>query len=213
MLSCLMVLVACAPAGGANDSPLPWLHGFATTAATDTIAPAAAQRLAELAGDRDGDGYGGLALATDDATVLASFQRGVVVVDRAGRVIARAPGFAAEGSADELRAIATGDAMIGAPVIALAINIGGHRESTTSLVLYRARGRELHQVFAGAVEEHEGADTWSGSVVVFPGGLVYRAPRDDAARLWLYDARRDRYVESAPPPAPDRPRDASAPVI
>jgi hypothetical protein len=100
--------------------------------------------------------------------------------------------------------------MIGVPVIAVAVNTGGHRESATTLVLYRANHGVLEQLFAAIVEEHEGPDAWHGSVTFVPNGLTYRAPRSTTETVWTYDSHRGRYVERAslPPPPHDEPNRA-----
>jgi hypothetical protein len=205
-LAILTACVACSSGDrvASTSAPLLWLTGFTVTAASDATTPAASSRLAELGGTNDdGDNYGAMSIAAGDGSVLASYRRGVIVVDRTGRVSARAPGFEPTGSADDVVALASGDAMIGAPVIVLALSSGGHRESTTSIVIYRAgTSARLDRLFVGAVEEREGTDTWPGTIVLFPNGLLYRAPRTDVLTVWIFDAQRGRYIERArlPPP-------------
>lgn len=184
---------------------LPWLSGFDATAVADRPSPEVTDALAawhEIDPACVDAVYGGLELDADLApapgteTVLASFSQGVAVLDRDGRLVARAPGFACAGSADELVAVAAGDAWIGHPVIALAATTGGHAESLTWLSLYRVAGGELVPVFTGVVEEHDGRRTRTGAVLVAPGGLIYQAPAGDTS-VWSYDPARGRYVELA----------------
>ena len=175
---------------------MPWLSGFSAVAASDAGSPAASAQIARLADDDGGDGA--LAVAYGGGSLVASYRAGVFVTAGTDRVLARAPGFVPNGSADDLVALAVGDAGIGERVVALAITAGGHRERTTSLVLYSVgRGRRLEPVFAAPVEDHAGSETWKGSIALFAGGLVYRAPRSDLRTVWMFDALRGRYVERA----------------
>lgn len=180
-----ILLVACgAPAPAPS---LPWVTGLATTAASDVETSA------------DGDGYGALSIATSSGTIVASYQQGVAVVDRRDHVIARAPGFEIEGSADDLVALAAGDAQLDKPVIVLAVVSGGHRESTTSLVVYQLgeHGR-LDRLFDAPIEERDGDQTASGALTFVPHGLLYRSPNGPLER-WSFDASRRRYVRDAAP--------------
>ena len=146
--------------------------------------------------------YGGLAIAADIAgapsseTVLASFTQGVLVLDAKGDLIASATAPACQGSADEIEAIAAGDAYIDRPVIALAVTVGGHRESATWLVLYRVVGGVVAPAFSAVVEEHVGSQRRVGAVTLLPGALLYRAP-SGSQRLWVYSTEQQRYVELA----------------
>jgi hypothetical protein len=181
---------------------LPWLSGFDATAIADHASPAVTDALAawhEVDPACVDTVYGGLALDADLAPapgtekLLASFSQGIAVLDRDGGLVARAPGFACAGSADELVAVAAGDAWIGSPVIALAATTGGHAESLTWLSLYRVEGDQLVSVFTGVVEDHDGHHTRTGAVLVAPGGLIYQAP-SGATSVWSYDRTRGRYV-------------------
>lgn len=189
----VLALAACGNTATPAAS-VPWLRGFAATATSDDEIPAVSERLG------DDSGYGGLQVTADVApgdgveTVLASYGQGVAVVDRTGKLLARAPGFETVGSADDLVALSVGDAGIGTPVIALAVSRGGHRESVTSIVLYAVGGGRLEQLFEGPVEETDGIDTFTGVISFVPGGLLYRAPRTEAATVWIFDAGRSRYV-------------------
>ena len=177
---------------------LPWLSGFEPVAVADEPARDVQVELAEWQGAADehcvASAYGGLRVAAGDDTVLASYTQGLLVL-RGGQAIARAPGFDCFGSADELVALATGDAELAMPVIAVAATSGGHAENATWLAMYRIGDRgELAPIFTAIVERHAGHQTRTGVVVLFPGGLVYRSP-DGGSSLWLYDRDLGRYVE------------------
>jgi hypothetical protein len=185
----------------ATAAALPWLQGFDATAVTDRTTTDVADELADWEPSEacPADAYGGLELDADlvpaagDERVIATFSRGLAVLDRDGHAIASAPGLPCEGSADELLALAAGDAWIGTPVLALAATTGGHRESSTWLTLYRVAGADLVPIFSGEVERHAGHTTRTGTVMLFPGGLVYRAPSGEA-QIWRYDPEHGRYV-------------------
>ena len=166
---------------------LPWLQGFfAPTAVTDEGSPKLRAELALHADVSDVDGV---------ETIAASYAKGVSVFDREHHLLAHAPAFDAEGSADELVALAAGDASIGVPVIALAATSGGRSESVTQLTLYRvANDGVLQPMFVGEVERHEGGTSRTGVITLIPGGLVHRDPHGSIG-MWLYDAERGRYVE------------------
>jgi len=169
---------------------LPWLQGFQPDAVADHPTPAVAQELAEwrpASEDCVASAYGGLSLDSPSGRVLASFSQGVFVLDKDRHLVAQAPGFSCKGSADELVALATGDAWIGTPIVALAATTGGHAESVTWLSLYRVdEGGRLEPVFTGAVERHEGRQTRTGTVTIVPGGLIYRAP-EGTTSVWIWD--------------------------
>ncbi|HUJ58248.1 MAG TPA: hypothetical protein VLX92_07140 [Kofleriaceae bacterium] len=191
-LATILLLAACT----APPAPpsLPWVSGFTTTASGDTESLPAAQRLAAVTGTRDEAGYGAIAVSTGSGAILASYHDGVAVLDSNDRLVARAPGFDVEGSADDLVALATGDAKLDAPVIVLAVTRGGHRVSTTSIVVYQVGADEqLDQLFAGAIEERDGDQTRSGSLAFFPHGLMYRPPGGGFQR-WTFDPTARKYV-------------------
>jgi len=191
--------------GAEVDGPtaLPWLRNFAATAESVAEAPMLEERMAQWRAPDEScsvAGYGGLALLADVAggrgaeEVLASFTQGVLVLDAAGKLLASATALECQGSADEIVAIAAGDAHIDGPVIALAVTTGGYRASTTWLVLYRVIGGVVAPVFSGAVEEHVDGRTRSGEVTLLPGALEYRAPSGKRT-LWTYSAEQGRYGE------------------
>ena len=188
--------------GGCGDTrtvvaPMPWLHGFVPSAVNDVATTAALEKLAP----DSGDAYGAIELTADVAgrdeveTVVASYSR-VAVLDPRGRVLASTQSFERSGSRDEVLAVAVGDAFVRTPVFAVATSTGGHRESSTWLVLYRVGSQgHLDQLFAGVVETAEDQQASIGSVTVYPGGLAYRAPRAETPTLWSFDPERRRYVE------------------
>jgi hypothetical protein len=189
----------------AGRAALPWLRNFAATGVSTTATPRVVERMAEwraLDESCSVAAYGGLSITADigggrgEEEVLASFTQGVLVVDAAGKLLASATGLECQGSADDVVAIAAGDAHIDGPVIALAVTTGGHRASTTWLVLYRVIGGVVAPVFSGAVEDHVEGRTRSGEVTLLPGALEYRAPSGKRT-LWTYSAERGRYDELA----------------
>ncbi|HET9623409.1 MAG TPA: hypothetical protein VFP84_18680 [Kofleriaceae bacterium] len=196
------------PAWTPPPPAMPWLRSFAPDAVTDVATPAATQQIARLRSGASDDAYDGLALRADldgdgrAETVLASYGFGVAVLDPDHRVIARAPGAPATGSADDLLAVAVGDAQLGAPVLVVASQRGGHRESTVWVTVYRLTGeRALAPVFAAPIESHDGDVTRTGSLVFRRAGLWYRGPDERAVHTWNLDPARGRYVEAAAAPA------------
>lgn len=184
---------------------LPWLQGFfAPEGVTEQGSRDVVAELAEYRPPVEGcvaDTYGGLTLRSDvSATegseqIVASYTQGVFVFDGSRHLLAQSQGFACEGSADELVALAAGNAYIGTPVIALAATSGGHAENMTWLTLYRvSNSGELQPVFIGEVERHQGDTTRTGIVTLVPGGLIYRDPQGTIS-IWIYDAEQGRYVE------------------
>ena len=160
---------------------LPWLQGFFLAT---TVSGNANRIEADLAD------------APGPESIEASYTEGIVVRDAEGHVLAHAPGFEPSGgSADDIDALAIGDAGLGAPVLALAATKGGHNESLTWLTLYRvANSGELQPIFTGEVEHHEGRSTTTGVVTVIPGGLIYQPP-GGGSEIWLYDESLGRYVQ------------------
>jgi hypothetical protein len=184
---------------------MPWLRGFRAAGVGDVANPAAGQRISGLIADAADEDYGGFEVRADlvgDAepeVVLASYHRGIVVLDASGQVLARAPGFEPGGSADDLLSIAVGDGHLGAPVIVVAAQSGGHRESTISLTIYRMTGsRTLQPVFSAPIEEHVGDDTRAGSLTFLPSGLRYLPPDAGRPTLWAFNVRLGRYLELTP---------------
>jgi hypothetical protein len=184
---------------------LPWLQGFFSPqgvteqGSRDVIAELA--EWAEPVEDCVASAYGGLSLRDDvsaspgDELVLASYTQGVFVFDRDRQLIAQSQPLPCEGSADELVALAAGDASIGTPVLVLAATSGGRAESVTWLTMYRVADRgELQPIFIGEVERHEGGTTRTGLVTLIPGGLVYRDP-EGSTSMWVYDPELGRYIE------------------
>jgi hypothetical protein len=192
-------------AASAASRALPWLHNFAATAASAEASAQVVDRMARWRApdpDCSAAAYGGLAIAADVAPapgteeVLASYAQGVLVLDAGGRVIASAPAPGCQGSADDLEAVAAGDAQLDGPVIALAATGGGHRASSTWLGLYRVVNGAVAPIFAGVVEDRVGDRTRTGGVTLLPGALLYRAP-SGGHTLWVYRPEQHRYVQQA----------------
>lgn len=174
---------------------MPWVSGFVATAASDVETPEAGQHLAAVLG---GDAREAISVPASFGTVLASYEQGMAVLDAHGGLIARAPAFPFEGSADDLVAIATGDAQLDGPVILLAITRGGHRESATSLVVYQLTGTsQLDDIFEATLEERDGDETTTGTLTFVAHGLLYKSPRGSLQR-WSFDSSRRRYVRAEP---------------
>lgn len=177
---------------------LPWLQGFTPDAVADHPSRAVSAELAEWKKPDEScvaSAYGGLTLEGKGQRVLATYSQGVFVLDSNRHLVAQAPGFECNGSADELIAIAEGNAWVGAPIIALAATSGGRAESVTWLSLYRVgENGKLEPVFTGAVERHGDKQTKTGVVTVVPGGLIYRAPEGPTS-LWTWDGT--KYVQQA----------------
>ena len=199
----LAVLAPGAPDGPRASHPaLPWLHNLSDVEAVDADDRMATVELDEYA-DLDPScasfAYPALALRADVArvagteTVLASFSHGTVVKDREGQVIASAPGYPCEGTADELTVLAAGRAF-GDPTIVLAVTTGGHREQLTWLGLFRVgyHGR-LEAVFAGVVEEREDGVVRTGTITILPGAILHRTPDGDT-EFWVFDREGGIYV-------------------
>ena len=184
---------------------LPWLQGFfAPQGSTEQGSRDVLPQLAEWRDESEdcvASAYGGMSLRADVSAaegqelVLASYTQGVFVFDHDNHLLAQAQGLPCEGSADELVALAAGDAAIGVPLVVLAATAGGRAESVTQLTMYRVgNGGELQPVFSGEVERHEGRTTRTGTITLVPGGLIYRDPSGSLG-LWLYSAELGRYVE------------------
>ena len=175
---------------------IPWLVGFAPDAATDHPSRAVAAEVSEWKAIDDrcvASTYGGLAIDRGDTRIIASYSQGVFVLGKDRHLLARAPGLACAGSADELVALEAGDAWVGTPLIALAATTGGRAESVTQLLLYRvADDGTLQPVFTAPVERHAEHQTRTGTVTVVPGALIYRAP-EGTTSIWVYDGK--HYVE------------------
>jgi len=200
--------VGCGACGNFAPPPaeMPWLHGLRVIAITDEPSEAAAHH----AGERGATGeaaYGALELHADltgdnePETALVSYQLGVVVLDAHDHVIARRGAFASEGSSDSIVSLAIGDAGLTSPVLAVASQAGGHRESTVTLSLLRVVDHGLVTVFEQPIETHEGDSTYAGAVVLAPGRLTYRAPDTSANVRFVFDPQRNRYL-AQPSPVP-----------
>jgi hypothetical protein len=189
----------------ASLAALPWLQGFfAPQGSTEQGSRDVLPQLAEWRDPAENcvaSAYGGMSLRADvsaaegNELVLASYTQGVFVFDKDNHLLAQAQGLPCEGSADELVALAAGDAAIGVPVVVLAATAGGRNESVTWITMFRVgNGGELQPIFSGEVERHEGETTRTGVITLVPGGLVYRDPYGSLG-MWLYDPELGRYVE------------------
>jgi hypothetical protein len=120
-------------------------------------------------------------------TVTATLTGGLAVYDVEHHLIATAPGYECEGSADEIVALATGSAF-GEPTIALAVRQGGHRHDDVTLALFRIGATpRLEPAFTVAIEERDDDDVQRGGVWVLPDGLLYRGPGTRPLTLWHFD--------------------------
>jgi hypothetical protein len=206
MKALVFPLVGLATCQLARETPsIPWLQGLGSPVASDVTSDEVARRidtwseLADVDPECSTGNYPGIAIEADVAptpgleTVMVSLAHGIVVTDREGALITEAPGYHCEGSADELEAVAAGDAY-GAPTIAIAVTSGGHRESETWVTLFRVDDRRLDPVFTGTVEQRRGNDLERGSVMLLPGALLYRAPGGEPT-LWFYNSDAHAYVQ------------------
>src|SRR5436305_10835761 len=93
LLSVAFAVVAVA--GCPNPAPptpqMPWLSGFSAAAVTDSSSIRVRDRMMQWA-PCSGPCGDGMEVVDGERTVLASYVQGVLVLDRGGNVIARAPG-------------------------------------------------------------------------------------------------------------------------
>jgi len=145
------------------------------------------------------DSYEGVEITADVApnegreTVRATVAE-VTIRDARGALIATIPAYEPQGSRDEVLGIRISEGYVGAPLIGVTTTVGGHRESTTWLALYSVHGTQVERLFAAPIEEAEDQSVASGTLLVFPGGLLYRAPRVERPTLYSFDASTYRYV-------------------
>ncbi len=184
---------------------IPWLHGLADPVTSNRESDEVARRIDAWSAFADVDpecstgAYPGIAIEADVApvpgkeTVMVSLSHGIVVVDHAGKLVTEVPGSHCDGTADELEAVAAGDAF-GASTIAIAVTSGGRRESSTWLTLFRVNGRRLDPVFSATVEERSGTSVQRGDVFLVPGALLYRHPRGTAS-IWIYNSDARSYMQ------------------
>ncbi len=199
-----LVLLATCQVGQETPS-IPWLHGLANPVSSNRSSDEVARRIDTWSRFSDVDpecstgNYPGIEIEADVAaqpgleTVMVSLAHGIVITDAEGELIAETPGYHCEGTADELEAIAGGDAF-GARTLAIAATAGGHEESRTWLTLFRVDGRRLDPVFTGTVEERRGTKVDRGGVFLLPNALIYRAPRGTPA-IWFYNSDARAYVQ------------------
>jgi hypothetical protein len=197
------MLVAC----NAATPDIPWLHGLDHAVSSTGVgvprAPAdynvepgcgvAASREVELVVD--------VARTAGRETIVATYSTGVAVFDHEDHLVMETPGYPCEGSADELDAIAVGDAY-GTPMLALAATSGGRRETQTWVSLFHIGNKRLDPVFTAVVETRADDTVTSGAIYLIPEGLLYKRPGGSHA-LWRIDPASKIYV----PVLPDTPHD------
>jgi hypothetical protein len=197
MKALLIALVGVAACQTEAVPSMPWLYGLGAPVVSDRASDAVARRLEEWS-DRDvgdpncGPGaypaielHANVAPQAGEETILVSLARGVVVFDREGQLVAETPGYACEGSADELEAVAAGDAY-GAATIVIAA-------TSAWISMLRVGDRQLDAVFTGTVETRDGATAKRGAIVLLPNALIYRHPEGKPA-LWVFDPRARAYL-------------------
>lgn len=141
------------------------------------------------------DSYDGATASLEDGQTLRATVAEVSLLDARGTVIASLGAFEPAGSRDEVLGIRiVPQAYVGAPLIAVTTTVGGHRESTTYIALYRVQQRKVERLFVGAVEEVADESVASGSLLVFPGTILYRAPHAELATVLTFDSTTRRYV-------------------
>jgi hypothetical protein len=166
---------------------MPWLRDLPIIASSDTLHAAVLDRMGPC--EEPCPDYGGIELRADVSdhpgteTIRASFTRGLLVVDEAGRVVGRRRSFESIGSADELVALAVGDARLATPVIAIAVRTGGRREHEVRLELARMIDGKLEILFSGVIEQHDNEGDATGSIAFVSGGVCYVAPRASGCEL------------------------------
>jgi len=172
-----------------------WLTGFTPTTLAQPTGPDVAQLLTSVAID-DAPACGAerrevYAAPLGEAFVLASYTRGVVVVDGDGKLIAWTGGWACSDPDDDISLVAVGSAQVGEPVIAVVTQ---HRHAS-SLTILALHGDRLDTLFAGEVTRSDASGYHAGSVTLAEHALVYVDPAGIATRL-VFDG--EAYV-------PDRP--------
>jgi hypothetical protein len=189
---------------------MPWLHGLSDAVASDRSSDELGRRMAEWSERVDYDpacppgSYPAIQVFANVAPpaglerIWISLAHGVAVFDHEGQLVSETPGYPCSGSADELEAIAGGDAF-GAPTIAIAATTGGHRVSSTWISLLRVSpDRQLHAVFTGTVEERDGETVRRGGVFLLPNALIYRHP-DGKPTVWFYNEAARAYLVPGDP--------------
>ncbi len=205
MRNCLPLVALVAGCEGLTPAPppsvLPSLQGVLIVTESDRASPSVIDRIGESSPECVADAYGGIELVADVApnpgkeTVLASFSQGVVVLAADGHRIASTPGFDCTGSQDDLVAVEIVRTSLDTPVIAVAANQGGRRESSAWLELLAVgKSDHLDRLFVGEIERYDELGTHTGGVTIVPGGLVYRHPIDGVS-LWRYEVPTHRYVK------------------
>ena len=193
----LVMFASCGQLAAPPPASLPWVSGFRASAVAEESAhlDPRASTLVDPSDDpmavqADVRGGGSAEL------VVASAHGGVRIVDARGRVVAQSDETPFEGSADDLIALAIGDAHLGSPVILAALQHGGHRSNVVSLDVFRVNGGRLERVFEAPIETHDGAASAAGAVFFADGALVYRAPGAQDPTTWSFDPVLRRYVRA-----------------
>ncbi|MBA3456565.1 MAG: hypothetical protein H0T42_25980 [Deltaproteobacteria bacterium] len=220
----MLVLAGTAMAGGGSTvrapPQMPWLHGLDSVRVTDEPQRHVEDRMAAGYEDLEcaAGATHGLVLKADIApsagmeTILASYARGLVVLDHEDQVIASMDGYPCQGSADEVTSLAVGRAFL-VPTIALAITHGGHEERTTELALFRIGfGGRIEPVFTAEVELRTGDNVRTGGVWLIPNGLLYQRPGGKTG-LWIYDPVGGAYLYGGPLDETDEPPHAAPPPV
>jgi hypothetical protein len=196
---------------GSETPSMPWLYGLSDVVASDRASDELGRRMADWSDRNDYDprcppgSAPAIELVADLAPtpgrerIWVSLAHGIAVFDAEGRLVTETPGYACDGSADELEAIAVGDAF-GAPMLAIAATSGGHRQSSTWISLLRVgEDRTLDATFTGSVVERDGTSIEQGAIVLLPNALIYRHPRAKKPTLWIYNPVARAYLVPGDP--------------
>lgn len=208
ILLALAGLCACQIASDPQPAPLPWLYGMSDLVASDQVTAAATRRLDGWVTE-ESPGCGGAAdhaiqLVADVApapgveAILASYARGVLVLDREGDALAFSPGYLCEGSADQLELVAAGRAF-GVPTIIVVGVYGGHRAHVTFASLFRiGHDRRLDPVFTAVIAYPDDDGVRRGAIHMLPDALIYQSP-DGRRALHVFDPVARAYLSPLDP--------------
>jgi hypothetical protein len=193
-IAAVLALAACT----ASAEEMPWVYGLDVAASSKGVGePAAPLEGDELEGCSVGASRT-IELVADvmppagRETIIASFSGGIAVFDREDHLLAETRGYRCEGSADELDLVAVGS-VYGKPTLAVVATTGGRRETSTFVGLYAIAPNAIEPVFTGAVEAQTDDTIERGTIVLLPGGLVYRSPGGNA-HAWRRDEATGVYV-------------------
>lgn len=190
---------------------MPWLYGLSDPVASDRASDELGRRMAAWSDRDDYDPrcppgsetaielFGDIAPPAGREKIWVSLAHGIAVFDAGGQLVTETPGYPCNGTADELEAVAVGNAF-GAPTLAIAATSGGHRERTTWISLLRVGpDRALDTAFTGAVVERDGETVAQGAIVLLPNALLYRAPRAEKPTFWIFDPVARAYLVPGEP--------------